>query len=115
MRHATTTKPVIGVPLFVMKAFDPSITQSPASWRALVRNAAASDPLPGSVRPNPASISPAAIGGSQRWRCSALPYRAIMPAASPEATETVTATLASALPSSSITSAHVMASAPRPP
>ena len=31
MRHATTTNPVIGVPLFVMKDFDPSITQSPPS------------------------------------------------------------------------------------
>ena len=83
VRHATTTKPVIGVPLFVMKALDPSITQSPASDRALVRSAAASDPLPGSVRPNPASISPAAIGGSQRRRCSALPYRAIIPRGQP--------------------------------
>ena len=73
VRQATMTNPVIGVPLFVMKDFDPSITQSPPSGRAFVRSAAASDPLPGSVNPNPASISPAAIGGSHRCRCASVP------------------------------------------
>ena len=39
VRHATTTNPVIGVPLFVMNDFDPSITQLPPSSRAFVRSA----------------------------------------------------------------------------
>ena len=67
------TKPVIGVPLLVMNDFEPSMTHSPSSNRAFVRSAAASDPLPGSVSPNAASISPAAIGGSHRCRCSFVP------------------------------------------
>ena len=46
VRHATTTNPVIGVPLFVMNDFDPSITQLPPSSRAFVRSAPASDPPP---------------------------------------------------------------------
>ena len=73
VRQAAITKPVIGVPLLVMNDFEPSITHSPRSDRALVRSAAASDPLPGSVRPNEANISPAAIGGSHRCRCSWVP------------------------------------------
>ena len=57
-------------------------------------------------------ISPAATRGSHRCFCSSVPCRTIMPPARPEVTDSVTATLESTRPSSSITRAHVTASAP---
>ena len=59
----TVTKRVIGVPLFVMNCFDPSITHSSPSSRAVVRVAPASLPASGSVRPKPASALPAKRSG----------------------------------------------------
>ena len=115
VRQATTRNPVIGVPLLVMKDFEPSIVQVPPTSRAVVRSALMSDPPLGSVSANPASISPAAICGSHRSFCVAVPKRVTIPPARPDATDSVTATLESTRPSSSITSAHVTASAPRPP
>ena len=115
MRQATTTNPEIGVPLFVMKDFEPSIVQAPSARRAVVRRARTSEPPEGSVSPKLPRISPAATRGSHRCFCSSVPCRAIMPPARPEVTERVTATLESTRPSSSITRAHVTASAPSPP
>ena len=48
----------MSVPAFVMKIFEPSITHSPSSSRAVVRAAPASEPAPGSVSPNAASLRP---------------------------------------------------------
>ncbi len=115
VRQATTTNPEMGVPLFVMKDFEPSIVQAPSARRAVVRRARTSEPPEGSVSPKLPRISPAATRGSHRCFCSSVPCRAIMPPARPEVTDRVTATLESTRPSSSITRAHVTASAPSPP
>src|SRR5215467_505610 len=67
---ATPTTAVIDVPELVINAFDPSITHSPPSSRALVRIApATSVPPPGSVSPNAASVSPAHSDGSHCRFC----------------------------------------------
>ena len=47
-----------------MNCFEPLITHSPPSSRAVVRVAPASDPASGSVSPNPASARPASRSGS---------------------------------------------------
>ena len=47
-----------------MNAFEPLITHSSPSSRAVVRVAPASEPPPGSVSPNAPSVSPAASRGS---------------------------------------------------
>ncbi len=112
---ATTWKAVIGVPLFVMNAFAPSITHSPASSRAVVRVAAASEPAPGSVSANEPSASPRHSGASHRSFCSSVPNRWIMPPARPTAAESVMPTDWSTRPSSSIARQSVMASASQPP
>ena len=77
VRAVMVTRPEISVPAFVMNIFEPSITHSPPSSRAVVRVAPASDPAPGSVSPNAASRSPEASAGSHCRRCSSLPKRAI--------------------------------------
>ena len=54
---ATPTTAVMEVPELVMNDFDPSITHSPPSSRAVVRIApATSVPPPGSVSPNAAEL-----------------------------------------------------------
>ena len=69
------TTEVMSVPEFVMKAFEPLITHSSPSSRAVVRVAPASEPPPGSVSPNAPSRSPAASAGSHSRFCSSLPNR----------------------------------------
>src|SRR5436190_322880 len=54
------TQLVMSVPALVMKIFDPLITHCPSRSSAVVREAAASDPAPGSVSPNAASLRPEA-------------------------------------------------------
>ena len=54
--------PVRSVPEFVMKAFVPLMIQRPSRSSARVWVAAASEPAPGSVSPNPHSRSPRASG-----------------------------------------------------
>ena len=71
----TVTNEVMSVPELVMNAFEPLITHWSPSSRAVVRPAAASEPAPGSVSPNPASLVPAARSGNHRCRCSSVPYR----------------------------------------
>ena len=71
------TQPVISVPALVMKIFEPSITHSPSSRRAVVRVAPASEPAFASVSPNAARLRPEARSGSQRRFCSSLPNRKI--------------------------------------
>ena len=60
----TVTKRVMAVPELVMNCFEPLITHSPPSRRAVVRVAPASDPASGSVSPKPASARPASRSGS---------------------------------------------------
>jgi hypothetical protein len=63
----------MSVPAFVMKIFVPFTTQSPSRSSACVRVAPASEPAPGSVKPNAASFFPDASSGSHRCFCSSLP------------------------------------------
>ena len=63
VRAVIVTSREISVPAFVMNIFEPSMTHSPPSSRAVVRVAPASDPAPGSVSPNAASRSPEASAG----------------------------------------------------
>ena len=69
----TTTPQVMSVPALVMNIFEPSITHSPSSSRAVVAVAPASEPASGSVRPNAASFRPDARSGSQARFCSSEP------------------------------------------
>jgi hypothetical protein len=71
----TVTNEVMSVPELVMNAFEPLITHSSPSSRAVVRVAPASEPPPGSVSPNAPSFSPAASAGSHSCFCSSEPKR----------------------------------------
>ncbi len=73
MRAVIVTQAEMSVPAFVMKIFEPLITHSPSRSSARVREAAASEPAPGSVRPKAASFFPDASSGSQSRFCSSLP------------------------------------------
>ena len=64
-----------GVPALVMNIFEPSITHSPPSSRAVVRVAPASEPAPASVSPNAPRPRPEARWSSQRAFCCSLPNR----------------------------------------
>jgi len=57
----------------VIHILAPSMIQSEPSRLAWVRIVPGSEPPSGSVRPKQPSISPRAIGGSQRCFCSSLP------------------------------------------
>jgi hypothetical protein len=70
---ATVTRPVMSVPEFVMNALVPLMTHSSPSSRAVVARAPASEPLPGSVRPNAPSFSPDVSEGSHSAFCSSVP------------------------------------------
>ena len=69
------TTEVMSVPELVMNAFEPLITHSSPSSLAVVRVAPASEPPPGSVRPNAPSLVPAASSGSHSRFCSSVPKR----------------------------------------
>ena len=59
---------------FVTHIFWPLISQSPSAvFTPVVLIAATSEPSSGSERLNAARISPVAIFGSSRWRCSSVP------------------------------------------
>ena len=73
VRAVTVTQEVISEPELVMNCFAPLTTHSPSASTALVRVAPASEPAPGSVRPKPASCSPATRSGSQVCFCSSVP------------------------------------------
>ena len=110
----TITREVMAVPEFVMNAFEPSITHSPPSRRAVVRVAPGSDPPPGPVSPNAPSASPRQSGGSHRRFCSCVPNRKIGIAPRPTPASRVIATDESTRPSSSIARQSVVRSAPCP-
>ncbi len=71
----TVTRPVMSVPELVMKHFEPLITHSSPSRTAVVRVPPASEPAPGSVRPNAPRTSPAHSRGSHSRFCSSVPKR----------------------------------------
>ena len=56
VRAVIVTHAVMSVPAFVMKIFEPLTTHSPSRSSAVVRVAPASEPAPGSVSPNAASL-----------------------------------------------------------
>ena len=65
--------PVMSVPLLVMKALVPLITQRPSRNSACVWVAPASLPAPGSVSPKPHSFSPLARGTRYCSFCFSVP------------------------------------------
>ena len=69
---AMTTAVPATLPL-VMKAFVPSSTKASSASTARVSIAAASEPAPGSVRPQAPRTSPRASGGTYRSRCARVP------------------------------------------
>ena len=75
VRAVTVTNEVMEDPELVMNCLLPSMTHSPeaGSTTALVRVAPASEPAPGSVRPNAASRWPETSSGSQACFCSSVP------------------------------------------
>ncbi len=75
MTAVTVTNRVIVVPELVMNCFDPLMTHSPPSRRAVVRVAPASEPASGSVSPKPASAVPASRSGSSSLFCASVPKR----------------------------------------
>jgi len=87
---------------FVAKDFVPFRTHSFPLSSAVVRIAAASDPLPGSVSAYAPIHSPRATGTRYRRFCSSVPYRRRGSQTSPLHTAAITPALASARESSSI-------------
>ena len=73
VRAVIVTQAEMSVPAFVMNIFEPFTTHSPSRSSAVVRVAPASEPAPGSVRPNAASFRPEARSGSHSRRCSSVP------------------------------------------
>ena len=75
--RVTVTRLVIGVPELVMNALAPFSTHcpppAPSRNSARVSVAKASEPPPGSVRPNADSARPATRSGSQRSFWASLP------------------------------------------
>ena len=115
VRAVIVTPHVMSVPAFVMKSFEPFTTQEPSRALAVVRVAPASEPAPGSVKPKAASRRPDARSGSQRSRCSSVPYIRIGIVPSEMCAPTVIATDESTRVSSSTASAYETVSAPAPP
>src|SRR5579884_2760490 len=109
------TQAVMSVPALVMKIFEPSITHSPSSSRAVVRVAPASDPAFGSVRPNAASFLPEARSGTHCRFCSSVPKYQIGNVPSEWCAATVIATDESTRASSSTAIAYASVSVPPPP
>jgi hypothetical protein len=62
VRASTVTPKLMSVPAFEMNAFCPLRSQPPSTFAARVLIAAASEPAPGSVRPNAPSARPSARG-----------------------------------------------------
>ena len=108
------TQLVISVPALVMKIFEPLITHRPSRSSAVVREAAASDPAPGSVSPNAASFRPEARSGSHCRFCSSVPNRKIGIVPSDVCAAIVIATDESMRVSSSTAIAYESVSAPAP-
>ena len=109
------TQLVMSVPALVMKIFEPLIIHLPSRSSAVVREAAASDPAPGSVRPNAASLRPDARSGSHCRFCSSFPNSRIGIVPSEVCAASVIATDESIRVSSSTAIAYESVSAPAPP
>ena len=104
---ARTTKTSPTLP-WVMNILAPFRTQPLSLRTAVVRMPAASEPLPGSVRPHAASFRPAAMSGMYRLRSSSLPKRKRCEVPSPLCDATVSAI-------SSTTAAILKVSSSAPP
>ena len=92
----------MSVPAFVMKIFEPFTIHCPSRSSARVCVAPASEPAPGSVSPNAASLLPAARSGSHSRFCSSVPNMRIGIVPSDVCAATVIATDESIRVSSSI-------------
>ena len=115
VRAVMVTQAVMSVPALVMKIFDPFTTHRPSRRSARVCVAPASDPAPGSVSPNAASLRPEARSGSHSRFCSSEPKRKIGIVPSDVCAATVIATDESIRVSSSIAIAYESVSPPAPP
>ena len=109
------TQALMSVPAFVMKIFEPLTTHVPSRSSARVCVAPASEPAPGSVSPNAASLRPDARSGSHCCFCSSVPNRRIGIVPSDVCAATVIATDESIRVSSSTATAYDTVSPPAPP
>src|SRR5512143_2084819 len=109
------TTAMSAMPPLVMKFLEPFSTKWPPSRTAVVRIPPASEPEPGSVRPQQPTRSPLASGVRKRRFCSSLPARLTCAAARLWCAASESATPASARDSSSITSAQSSTDSPEPP
>src|SRR6185503_2744485 len=102
---------------FVHHIFEPLITHSSLSFRALVTTPPCkSEPAPDSVRASAASLFfPLATSGSHFFLRSSLPYRTIGVVPSPLCAAIASAVEPHPQPSSSIAIATLTASTPEPP
>src|SRR3954452_19044803 len=115
VRAVTVTTEVISDPELVMNCLEPLITHASSTSSARVRVAAASDPAPGSVRPNPASARPATRSGSHVAFCSSLPNVRIGLIPRPTAASSVIPIDWSTRPSSSMATQRLVKSPAAPP
>ncbi len=115
VRAVIVTQALMSVPAFVMKILEPLTTHSPSRSSARVRVAPASEPAPGSVRPNAARRRPEAESGIHSRFCSSEPKsrNGIVP--SDVWAATVIATEESMRVSSSTAIAYESVSPPAPP
>src|SRR5882672_4257540 len=100
---------------WVMNIFAPFSSQPLSLRTAVERMAAASDPLPGSVKPQAASFLPAAMSGMNRLRSSSLPNRSRWEVPRPLCEATVSASDPSQRAISSTTQATESVSSSDPP
>ena len=98
-----------------MNTFSPVISQSSPSRVALAVRLPASEPVPGSVSPKQASVSPEAMPGSHSFFWSSVPYPAIDLPTRPRLTLTMPRTAESPRPSSSISRQYDRESTGVPP
>ena len=115
VRAVIVTHAVMSVPALVMKIFEPFTTHWPSRSSAVVRAAAASEPAPGSVSPNAASLRPEARSGSHCCFCSSEPKSRIGIVPSEVCAAIVIATDESIRVSSSTAIAYESVSVPAPP
>ena len=109
------TTAVSAIRPLVMKFFEPLSTQCRPSRTAVVRMPPASEPEPGSVRPQQPTFSPRASGGRKRRFCSSLPARLMWAEQRLWWAASESATPASTRASSSITIAQSSIDSPEPP
>ena len=112
--RAKTSATLAQVPL-VMNTFSPVISQSSPSRVARAVRLPASEPMPGSVSPKQASVSPEAMLGSHSFFWSSVPYPAMDLPTRPRLTQTMPRIAESPRPSSSMSRQYDRESTGVPP